>query len=533
MAKKIAIVIGGGVGGLVCATKLAKERKNLEVIILEQHDKVGGFAQGWTRKPKLKNGEKVKVNFELTHAISDFLPGQETHNLYTELGVDWKRIGSFIAAPKFAALRFPKEEPLEILNDFKQNRKLLLDKYEEEARGIGNFFRIIEKLNKERPTKFIDNKILRTLSLIVRSPTLVKYRNHTFKDILDECFQGEEIKTHLSTLHGYIGLPSEEASGLLTSLMQIAYLRSGGALAPAKNSYQTMHEELARVFIEKYSGKIETNSEVTMIDIDKNRNLRGVVVKPKRGVEYYLDADYVVSAGDMKRTLLPLKDSLPKRYVKKLEEMKMSISFISTKAVIKKNLSGLEDKLGYAANVLASSREAMKTVRDIDFPKEYVIYVSVPTILRPKANLITDLNENPLPNYHIVDMVMSSPISYETASWMKDKSKKGYNLFKIEGPGKQMIEIVEKELIPGLEESIQFMDVSTPATYERYGLTTEGAVYTFDADPKQFINRPGARTPIKRLYVTGSSILSAGVVGAISSGELTANTMLKDIKRNK
>lgn len=518
-------IIGGGVGGLVCGTALAKS--GLEVILFEQHDKVGGYAQGWTRKFTKKG---FVADFELTHAVSDFLPGQEMYELYKELGVDMDKI-PFIAAPKFAALRFHGEEPLEILNDFKQNKDLLLNKYGNnfvnESKGIRKYFEILEKLEQERPTSYINNKLLRTLSFVFTKPTFVKYRNHTFKGILDECFKSEEIKTHLSALYGYIGLPSEEASGLLTSLMQVAYFRSGGALAPEKTSYQAMHKELANAF-EGHGGEIMLNSEARP-HINKKNKLEGVVVTPKRGREYFLDSDCVVSAGDMKRTLLPLKKHLPKRYVKKLEETTMSISFVSTKLVIEKDLSGLEEKLGYAANVLASSEEAMQKVRDLDFPKDYVIYVSVPTVLRPEANLVRDLEGNKLENYHIVDMVMPSSLTVDLWETAKEESKRVYQLSK-KGCGNLMTQITEQELIPGLRDSVKDMDVATPATYKRYGLTTDGAVYTFDATPKQFIDRFSARTPIKGLYVTGASILSAGVVGAISAGKITADMMLKDVK---
>ena len=43
-----AIVIGSGIGGLVCANLLAKA--GLEVLLVEQHTMVGGYCSGFRRK---------------------------------------------------------------------------------------------------------------------------------------------------------------------------------------------------------------------------------------------------------------------------------------------------------------------------------------------------------------------------------------------------------------------------------------------------------------------------------------------------
>ena len=43
-----AIVVGAGLGGLGCATALARE--GLKVLVLERHNKVGGYAHQFVRK---------------------------------------------------------------------------------------------------------------------------------------------------------------------------------------------------------------------------------------------------------------------------------------------------------------------------------------------------------------------------------------------------------------------------------------------------------------------------------------------------
>ena len=117
------VVIGAGISGLVCANKLAKA--GFAVSLIEQNNKVGGLSQGWSRKIKLKNGEQVRAQFDLTHVVSEFLPGERFYELYQDLGVDWERAGRFTASKKLACLMAPNGEFYEILGGFEESRQQL------------------------------------------------------------------------------------------------------------------------------------------------------------------------------------------------------------------------------------------------------------------------------------------------------------------------------------------------------------------------------------------------------------------------
>ena len=98
--------------------------------------------------------------------------------------------------------------------------------------------------------------------------------------------------------------------------------------------------------------------------------------------------DIVVWAGDIKKGMLPLKDHISKKSYDKINNLKMSPSFISAHIIIEKNLDDIADKLDCSANVLASSRDILFDVDGKNFDKKFLIYGSVPTLLRPDANLI-------------------------------------------------------------------------------------------------------------------------------------------------
>ncbi len=547
MTKNV-VVIGGGVGGLYCAADLQRQSKELglKVILLEQHDKLGGFAQGWTRRCNLGYGKKGFCDFEITHAVSDFAPGQDTYEMYERCGVDWDEIGDFVPAPKFSNLRTEKERDfMEILNTFDENEHNLSLLYPHEHAGVRKYFNILRKMNEERSTvlrsdgwqkmleerlgpKVEGNKLLGMMLYALTKPTIAWYHRHTFEKLLDACFKDDKIKTHLSQLFGYMGLPASKAPGLIMSLMHASYFRSGGAQAPSRNSYQVLHEELGEAFV-RNGGEIRLLSQVEEIVVE-NGVVKGVRGRSRRGKkeEFKIDADCVVAGGDIKK--LTQLVQLPEDYKKMIDDMTMSISFMSTHLVVEKDLTSMKRKLAYAANVLASSREALEIDKCGDFPKEYLIYASIPTLLRPEANLIRDSEGNPLDNYHIMDLVMMDPKSFGFWDTLRRENKGEYIRTKKKF-GWHMVRIAERMLgIDGLEDHVRNMDVSTAKTYERYCLATNGACYGTEPTIGQSIpNRPDVRLPIKGLYGTGASFMTAGVTGSITSGEVTAAKIVEDI----
>lgn len=547
MTKNIA-VIGAGVGGLVCANILAKNLSDYKIILIEQHNKVGGLAQSWRIKPKLPDGRKVDVACELTHAIAAFHEGAHYHNLYTALGVDWNNVGKFKPAPRFVQFITPNSEPLILFNTFEENLKYLNDKFPEEKKGIEGYFNYLHQLDEERShapgfKKTLEDKVApffeklpppfrfagQAAVLSITKPTFVRYRNYTLKDILDKFFQTDGIKTYFSALYGYTGLPPSRVSGNFQSLVHVSYWEDGGPQAPVDNSFQAMHDELARVLEEIHGGELRLNSAMEEIIVENNK-AAGIKIKTKRGEEYILNADCVIVAGDPKKMLLPLRGYLPKDYVKKLEGYEMSVSLLGTHVLTDLPLHEMREKLSYAANVLCSSPETIERGTGSNFPDEYTIYVNVPTVLRPNAGLIKDMAGNPIKDLHIVDMVMRSP-PYGICKFLRDKDREAYRAFKADY-AKEIIRITDKMLIPGLSNRILNESTYTAATHERFCSTTEGAVYNIAPTVAQFApNRPSPKTPINGLYLTGAAVLSAGVGGAIFGGELTSKCVLEHLKR--
>ena len=75
-----AIVIGAGIGGLSCATLLS--RNGMKVLVLERHDKVGGYAHQFVRRA----GKQYR--FDVAHHNTNGLrEGGRFRAIMEEMGV--------------------------------------------------------------------------------------------------------------------------------------------------------------------------------------------------------------------------------------------------------------------------------------------------------------------------------------------------------------------------------------------------------------------------------------------------------------
>ncbi|MBN2525528.1 MAG: NAD(P)/FAD-dependent oxidoreductase [Deltaproteobacteria bacterium] len=539
------VVIGAGVGGLVCATILAKA--GFGVSLIEQNNKVGGLSQGWERKIRLANGERVRATFDLTHLMSQFLPGEHFYELYTSLGVDWETVGAFIPTSKIACLRAPSGEFFEILNGFEESRAQLKQLYPRESVNIDRYFQLLDNIDEQfqapphrRPgwQRTLETLLapgcekylpLNAMLSLLTKPHFVKWHKHTQQQLVDAFFKDDQLKTHLSLIADYMGLPPSRASGLMMCLVVLSFWKHGGPSVPKRSSYQTLHNELARVLVEKHGGTVHLGTKAIDITVEKNR-VKGVSIQAyRRGTELrFLVASTVVVAGDMKKILLPLADRLPKKYVQKLSRMKMATSFLTVHMVVERDKLPLNDSHGvYGTTMVVSSPSALEIEQSKEFPKKYNIIVSFPGLVRPQAPHVSTLDGQPLNKYLRMDLSMKCP-SYEKLAILRQSDKPAYKALK-EKTVMQMIDIVEAHFLPGLKDALQYKLSFTAATMERYCSVTQGAVYGFEQTPNQFPPyRMSPWTPIKGLYATGAGTLAGGIAGVIAAGERTANIVIRE-----
>jgi len=89
-----------------------------------------------------------------------------------------------------------------------------------------------------------------------------------------------------------------------------------------------------------------------------------------------------------------------------------------------------------------------------------------------------------------------------------------------------MLELAESAA-PGLTELVDYVETSTPLTYEHYTAHPAGAFYGPPATPLRFRSRPlGPRTAVPGLFLSGQDAGSTGIMGAMMGGVAAACQIL-------
>ena len=292
------IVIGAGIGGLVCACYLAREGR--KVLLLEQHSIPGGYCTSFTR--------------------GDYRFDAAVHSLR---GVkDDNQVGI-------------------LLNDLNIKDKLELDRINPSDQIIFgnktiNISNKVEQTIEGFKTQFpnIVKEIEDFFNFMIFKNNFVKlYRlayGKSFKNLLDNFFSDEEIKGIFNVLLGNLGLNGATVSAI-TALVFFRELFTDAGYYP-RNGIQSFPDVLTQRFIE-LGGDIQFSQEITGILLKKSR-IQGVMTQ--RGD--YFEAPIVVSNIDATETFTKIipNDRIKKYYLNKIEKLQLSPSAFIVYLGIKK-----------------------------------------------------------------------------------------------------------------------------------------------------------------------------------------------------
>lgn len=281
-----AVIIGAGIGGLVCGCYLAKA--GMRVLIAERHYKPGGYCTSFTRK-----------GFTFDAAAHSF-GGYKYGNLgkiFEGLRIDKK-------------LTIRKFDPSDIVvtPDYKIFFWADLDKtidgiqtvFPEEADNIKRLFHFL--INPD-PMYF------------------AQIRSWTFSKLLDQYITDDKLKAILSfPLYGNGGLPPSRMSAFIGAKIFKEFLLDGGYY-PA-GGMQALPDALAERFRE-LGGELRLSSCVKKIDV-VNKTIRGVTLE--RGE--FIPSRTVVSNCDARHTFFDLigKNLIEQPFFTHITNMVPSIS---------------------------------------------------------------------------------------------------------------------------------------------------------------------------------------------------------------
>lgn len=479
------VVLGGGVGGLSTAAFLAKAGKS--VLLVEQHEGVGGYARAFKRGP---------YTFDpAVHVYPDAEPDGLPVTMYRFLGVD--DMIDFRKTNPYYRAEFPSTSivaPVGLDAYIEEHQRLFPD----EADAIDTYFRLFVQLHHE--AHVLPPKVgLGGLDDVARQfPALFKYARASVGQAIEEHLVDPRLRALAGTMWPYIGVPPAHAS-LVTLATHVSVLVDG-SYYPA-GSAQTTADSLA-VAIVRHGGEVVVERTAERVEIDGNR-ATGVVLDGGDRI----GADVVVSAiaaPQLFEDLVGL-DKLPAGFVKRYRRMKVATSAVMVYAVTDLDLEGM----GAAhENFLSLHDDPEETWRDVLAGKPGGMWASVPTIVDPSL----------APEGEHAITITSSALYDDTNGWAAD----------VGHFSEQMIDAFDSTIFPGLKDSISFVETATPRTMERYTRNTRGAAYGWDNTPMQAGGRRSPRVlPVEGLFLAGHwTQPGSGTIRCLVSGFHTAQVAL-------
>jgi all-trans-retinol 13,14-reductase len=501
------IVIGSGMGGMACASALSKFGR--KVLVLEQHYIPGGFTHMFGRK-----GYKWDVG---VHAVGEM--GEK--DLPRKM-LDWLTGGQVEMIPlgdPFDRFWFDDGFVWELPDSEAEYKKRLKDSFPEQSAALEAYFRLVKKAVKSAMSFFAFKSLPKGLE---KAGNAVK---HTFgrdwwatttSEALDMAGIKGKLRTILTLHWGYYGSIPDESSFAIHALTHShfwngAYYPRGGA--------KSIAAAMLGVVIDA-GGACLTRAEVTEVVVENNK---AVGVRMANGREFR--AKKIVSAAGAKNTVNYLLPD-PWRssdWAAEIRALESSPPYVCLNMGFNGDIceAGASPANLWLFHTWDNNQQYWDLEKEGEDP--HILYCSFPSLKDP------DHDPGPLQK-HTGEAITFLPWEFfhqwQDTLW----GKRGDTYDELKDQIEERILATLRRRIPDIMEHLVFYELSTPLSAQFFTKADQGAIYGLKADPRRFTCAAlRTRTPLKNFLMTGVDVASLGVVGAMTSGMLTATALEKRV----
>jgi len=475
-----AIIIGSGLGALSCAAAFA--RQGFKALVIEQHDKPGGFATAFSRP----GGFLFDVSLHSTTAGER----EGIHNLiqgFPEItGLEFLPHPTlFRAIYPDHDIRVKQKNPSAFIAD-------LTRLFPNEKEGIAGLFDDMSGLARDIGKLSAARGQVDMSRFPVDFPHLFRFNGKTWGEMAGTRIKDSKLMAILSAQWGYYGLPPSRLSCFYYALPFMGYL-SGGGYYP-KGRSQDISNAFAR-YIEGHGGKILLNTRVNKILLNGDA-ATGVVTE---GGGHFTSRAVVSNANpfDTFKGMIGEKTALAE-YESQWSNYSVSLSCFQVFLGLKEDLvkkAGLTDseifidpsydpEAGYACALKGDVENGGYGVS---------LYDNINPAYSPAGK--NTINILTLQGYAPWEKYEKDYFAGNKEAYRNEKERMADIL----------IQKTEKALLPGLARAIEVKEIGTPLTNVRYTRTHRGAIYGWDQTVNNSGNtRVGHATPIKNLYLAGA-----------------------------
>ena len=331
---------------------------------------------------------------------------------------------------------------------------------------------------------------------------------------LDEHLRDPQLKAVLASQWGDYGLPPSESAFAIHALVVASYLDGGyypiGGAGTIANSVATI--------VSANGGQCLVDHRVAEI-IVSNGAAVGVRVASHGHQDATLEfsAPQVVSDAGASTTFCHLvPQSVPIPFRPDLERMAAGHGFVTLYLAFKESPAKLGFKGenhwiydGYDHDALFKQQGAVLEGRPA------WCYLSFQSLKDPEATAHT--------GEIIAFLDYASVEAWKNRPW--HNRGEDYDRLK-HRVAEGLLDFVDRHY-PGFKTLVEYCEVSTPLTVERFTGHLRGSVYGIPGTPERFrLPWLHVATPIRSLYLTGADVASLGIMGAMMGGVATAARLL-------
>jgi phytoene dehydrogenase-like protein len=488
MAKSFdAIIIGAGIGGLTAAAYLAKA--GLRVLVLETNAHPGGTAYVYHRKGF--TFPMGPLGFSHPELIQETLKDLDVGKILELSRVHYRLKAFDLDVP--LSLGIP--EMVKELSRF----------FYSDAEGIKLFFKSVEEMAAS------DYPLHQEIPNI----SALEYLHHHIRD-----WRLRRILGSIGTREPYSGLPLLAAMWNLMCIEGIWYPKEG---------MESFCERLVKAVTNSQGiSQIQLGKEVLKIRVEK-RKVMGVILKDGTKIH----SSSVISNADYKSTFMRFlnPEEIPFEWYHTVSNARQTGSIFQVclginqrradlsafekaeRLIYRGDEEGIEEKIDWDATKIPAESFTKQEL-------EISLWGRGGNILSPEGGNV---------------VVIRTEAEYSHFARYRSGLRRRvpeYQAYKNSLAHALIHEI--DDLIPGIEDAVLVIDVSTPLTFEDQGGRSQGAVAGWSWDYEDFQdNHPKELicTPIRGLYMAGyqafSALFMGGVPTAMESGKRAANSVFE------
>ncbi|MFA6876227.1 MAG: NAD(P)/FAD-dependent oxidoreductase [Parabacteroides sp.] len=485
MEKYDIIIVGSGLGGLVCGSILSKN--GYKVLILEKNIQIGGCLQSFKRN---------KVKFETgMHYIGSMKEGQSLNSLFRYLSIahDIKLqpldpMGSDMISLKgdcypyaigtqlfvdTLSTYFPKEK--KSLEEYMQRLKNIVD-----ASPLHSFY----KREKTPPLSAIDYSL-------------------SASEFISSVTADSQLQNVLAGLVPLYAGRKNITPAYIHAMVNSFYINGSYRIVGGSDVIST---SLANTIVNN-GGTILTQKKVTSIACNTSR---AIYVETDTGERF--EANEFISDVHPAITMHWINSPLiTKIYRQRLENIKNTVANFTLYLRFKENRVPYEN-----FNLLHYEQDSVWNCEDYTdetWPKQFIymhLATGSETAFAEGAEVITYMNYNEMKPW------ISTTTGHRGSSYESFKQRKAERLLKC----------LEKQR-PGIISNIEHYYTSTPLTYRDFTATSEGSIFGYAHSIKDpLYNMITPKTKVPNLLLTGQNINTHGILGVIISALLTCSELI-------